>query len=258
MGEHSELERTHRRSTSVHAPMTVRSPAPPWRPRGIGAVVKRASTIAAAVLLLGATTTRCEHPRAYFTDRRRDTADIFTLTVGFGAGAHARIGPFHAGLVVFVDQFGLRGGVLVKPSDFHGSSWYSNSDTLDLTVTGGEDFRIGDEGRYKQFDAGIESSFPMVTLVDYCPGPHPPAVLPYYTEVEVIVALIGGVRVGVNSGEALDFLLGWFGIDIYNDDVEMRGMRLQEEQTRAEEQAALAPRASPTGTTQVGQECCPA
>lgn len=42
---------------------------------------------------------------------------------------------------------------------------------------------------------------------------------PFYTEVEVMVGFIFSVHAGVNLGEILDFILGWTGIDIYNDDL---------------------------------------
>jgi hypothetical protein len=42
---------------------------------------------------------------------------------------------------------------------------------------------------------------------------------PYYTQIEVIAGFGGGVRLGFNIGEFLDFILGWGIIDIYGDDI---------------------------------------
>ncbi len=36
-----------------------------------------------------------------------------------------------------------------------------------------------------------------------------------------MIGLGGTLRLGFNPGELLDFLLGWFTIDIYNDDIEL-------------------------------------
>jgi hypothetical protein len=41
---------------------------------------------------------------------------------------------------------------------------------------------------------------------------------PYYTDVRISIGLGPAVTLGANPGELLDFLLGWFGIDIYGDD----------------------------------------
>jgi len=44
--------------------------------------------------------------------------------------------------------------------------------------------------------------------------------LAYYTEGEVALGCHYTVRLGVNPGELLDFLLGWTTLDIYGDDLE--------------------------------------
>ena len=43
--------------------------------------------------------------------------------------------------------------------------------------------------------------------------------IPYYTEAEVILAGYHSLRIGLNVGEMLDFLLGWTTIDIFDDDL---------------------------------------
>ena len=42
---------------------------------------------------------------------------------------------------------------------------------------------------------------------------------PYYTQIEVTAALLVSVRVGVNAGELLDFILGWTTLDLFGDDI---------------------------------------
>lgn len=42
---------------------------------------------------------------------------------------------------------------------------------------------------------------------------------PYFTHVEVAAGAGGTIRIGTNPGEVLDFLLGFFGVDMYGDDL---------------------------------------
>lgn len=64
-----------------------------------------------ASLILGAATlTGCASAKAYFVDRGRDAADVFTATAGVGGGAKVRVGPAQVGLLASWDVAGLRGG----------------------------------------------------------------------------------------------------------------------------------------------------
>ena len=47
----------------------------------------------------------------------------------------------------------------------------------------------------------------------------------YYTQVEVVIAIIGSLRLGFNPGELLDFLVGWTTLDIYGDDLNKKGSK---------------------------------
>lgn len=47
----------------------------------------------------------------------------------------------------------------------------------------------------------------------------------YFTEIEAVGGLGLTLRMGVNPGEFVDFLLGWFGIDIFNDDDRLKNRR---------------------------------
>ncbi len=42
---------------------------------------------------------------------------------------------------------------------------------------------------------------------------------PYYSQIDIVAAAGLSVRFGFNPGELADFLLGWFGVDIYHDDL---------------------------------------
>ena len=50
----------------------------------------------------------------------------------------------------------------------------------------------------------------------------------YYTQIEMAAGLGGTLRLGVNPGEFVDFLLGWTTLDIFDDDP---GRRKKEEET---------------------------
>ncbi len=167
----------------------------------------------------------------YWLDRGRDAADIFTLTAGYGAGGKARVGPIRAGLFVNSDRVGLRGGA-VGMGISKGEGRFvmsSRTEEVELTYTSAESFAPGDwevpRKRGKQFVAmgiftisgsaskPIEKDFLSVKKTAW--QQH----LPYYTNLEVAAGLGVSVRAGVNPGEFLDFLLGWFGLDIFKDDI---------------------------------------
>jgi hypothetical protein len=74
-----------------------------------------------------------------------------------------------------------------------------------------EGFRTTDKSdqRGKGFDA--KSVIPFLSLGDKAY---------YITQVEAAVGLGGTIRLGINPGELVDFLLGWMTIDFYGDDVQ--------------------------------------
>lgn len=50
----------------------------------------------------------------------------------------------------------------------------------------------------------------------------------YFTQIDVSIGLYYGIRMGVNVGELLDFFLGWFKIDLYNDDEPFEDAQIRE------------------------------
>ncbi len=67
-----------------------------------------------AGLLLACLASSCATAtREYFADRGRDAADIFSVGIGAGVGAQARVSILHAGLLVHSDMVALRSGSLV-------------------------------------------------------------------------------------------------------------------------------------------------
>lgn len=184
--------------------------------------------------------TGCSTP--YMVDWGRDAADIFTLTYEWGAGTKARMGPFAWGCGVTYCSTGLRGGVLV--SDKEGmpvlpSDCPSTSGSYDGSLFGiynYESFQPFSSkvtfNRHKRIKAGVEYNSVANELenigipfyqsdyyswrYDLFPDYTFP---PYYTQIEVFVAFILGLRVGFNPGELLDFIVGWTTLDLCHDDV---------------------------------------
>lgn len=168
-----------------------------------------------ATVLCGACSS-CRSP-GYLGDRGRDAGDIMTTTIGKGAGAKVRVGPLHVGAFANRDCAGLRSGSVF--SDWKRDDenfWFTRHPVeLDVTVFLTEGTGPGfDQARGKTYEAG--SKIPFVALVDKKPlYMH----WYYYTQAEVAAGLGGTVRIGFNAGEFVDFVLGWFGMDILHDDI---------------------------------------
>ena len=162
----------------------------------------------------------------YLGDRMRDAGDVFTASVGMGAGAKARVGPLQVGAIGNIDMWGLRGGKLgdvafyeTLTSDFL-SPWPIKGKFGEERYVYGAPREMPNK-RGKGFLA--KAPLPVVGVADQ---PE------YYTQVEVVVAIIGSVRLGFNPGELLDFILGWTTLDIYKDDMTDTEVNKPSEATR--------------------------
>ncbi len=149
----------------------------------------------------------------YWVDRGRDAADVFTFGLGVGLGAKARVGPVHLGAVYNEDMGGLRGGDIY---------WEPFRDfDIHLLLIGSDKFNLrrGRPNRSKTYFT-IQSilTFPEVTTGE---GTRI-ASSSYYTQIECIIGIGPTLRVGFNPGELFDFVLGFVGIDFFNDDLERR------------------------------------
>ncbi len=177
-------------------------------------------TLALAII---ATLTGCSTP--YMIDRRRDAADIVTLGVGAGLGAKARVGFLQTGLLVEKDLIALRGGEFVRIGvNRNGEHWVGDADFLFVYFEAFKPQALMPPypQRGKTFKTEFEWSWiPFVHLVDG--GHNDPPCYSYPTQIDVVGALGGSVRVGVNPGELLDFVLGWTTLDIYKDDIRVDG-----------------------------------
>ena len=170
----------------------------------------------------------CASPRGYFVDRGRDAADIFTLALEEGIGVKARAGPIAAGLLSSDGTIGLRGGAFVVED-----RGYLNMGVTPPIYEGAADVSVfgfynietlhSDKlfPRHKTFHAGHDEQLG-VWLQQYDDGGGNPA---YYTQVEATLGLGILLRVGLNPGELLDFILGWTTLDIFRDDLRAQDAR---------------------------------
>lgn len=154
---------------------------------------------------------------SYLVDRMHDASDIFTATVGQNYGVKARIGPLRAGLFCGLDYAGLRSGEWGVP--FHPKG-YEQAIDLELTLFSHETFLPDDlltaRHRGKLFSSEGIICF---SMPDEMLNTSYRQQATYYTQIEAAVGLWGGIRLGFNPGELLDFLLGWATIDLYQDDL---------------------------------------
>ena len=175
------------------------------------------------LVLTVATMTGCASTKAYFVDRGRDTADIFTCSAGIGLGAKVRVGPLGPGLFANQDKFGLRGGEMLGVHENSGEAqeFVFPAVLEGWPVFGLEQFEVSEqmETRHKAYRAG--SFFPPFVFFPE-EGTSGYTSCSYFTQIEVAVGLGGSLRLGLNLGELLDFILGWTTIDIFNDDLEAR------------------------------------
>lgn len=183
--------------------------------RGVRATEVRTATVIAGLLLwvcMG-----CGTPGGYLIDRGRDATDVVTATVGVGGGAKARVGPFTPGLVFHLNYAGLQDGdgfasFSEEWAGFHG---------IDVLILGcggvlGNASELS-KARKKYHEAWCLFGIALPASWECNPPIYGPA---YFTQVEVVAGLGGTVKLGVNPGELLDFLLGWTTLDIFSDDLE--------------------------------------
>lgn len=158
---------------------------------------------------------------AYWLDRGRDFNDVFHMGIGPGIGASGRVSAVQMGIVSEMDFINLRG---VQPLHAFGKA--NTWSTAEMVLSGAEEFKGGPaqaimQQRRKTY--GMDKIFmcwmrPMNNAKGTANLPH--SVSPaFYSDLEVTAGLLLAVRVGFNPGELVDFLLGFFTVDFYSDDV---------------------------------------
>ena len=189
--------------------------------------------------MIAVTSTGCASTKGYFVDRGRDATDIVTAAVGFGAGAKIRVGPYQAGVLENMDICGLRSGQWFPDETYHdrGPTPYDSI----LVDHGCELSPFGKTASPRKKSYYSAYAFPFLWLPQdqpafftnylqtvYCTRDC----VPYFTQIEVVAGLGLTVRLGFNPGEILDFFTGWFGMDLFRDDVEARKRRTQSNQSQ--------------------------
>ena len=178
----------------------------------------------------------CASTNGYLGDRKRDALDVFTAGIGMGLGGKMRIGPAQTGLLFEMTGASLRGGEFTTAgkAGTGADGWGNCTDVMGI-IYGGEFFHGAVLDRNKNFDADNLTVFsetgeqvfalPFIYAPEhgidywYRYAPEGKQAFYYYSQIEVVAALGLSVRLGFNLGELLDFLLGWTGLDIYEDDL---------------------------------------
>lgn len=173
----------------------------------------------------------------YWSARQQDTADLLTLAATTGAGVSFQAGPVRVSPIAqIVDVAGLRGGEwfgpqlgeyqTVFPMDM-GMFWWTSSAFI---LPGNS--RLDERGKaYVAFPAGADSeemfarhtnTFPFLTLPRATWAEEEVTLArvstAYWGQIEIALALGGGIRLGTSLVEWADFAAGWFGLDLLDDD----------------------------------------
>ena len=145
----------------------------------------------------------------YWDARGRDSLDIVTCSVGAGFGAKGRVGPVNAGLGFYAPVYGVESGQAGK---INGGMCSGNTDAQ-ILFFGAQSSTQAYELNYRN-KAYVAENIIIPFSGDIYTGKNPA----YWTQIEVYAGVFGGLRVGLNPGELIDFILGFTGIDIYGDD----------------------------------------
>lgn len=165
--------------------------------------------------LLGFSVTGC----AYMEDRARDASDIINVSAVTGVGVAAQVSAIDVTFGSLTNATGLEDGSFYCVPGF---------DLFPERTQAGQRQGCGLVNTYASLrnetvehrnkNSSRMNFLGIFTAWGIC-GPSGKSQPNYWTKFEVNAALGVGAKVGVNPGEALDFLLGWFCLDIYGDDI---------------------------------------
>jgi len=143
-------------------------------------------------------------------------------------GAKARVGPLQTGLLATADYAGLRCGQWGTLDSGDWAPWFYLPGDANVVLFGVEGSTGGElpMARKKAYWAEqiLFVSYPAAWLTRgesrFADYPSPFIARSYFTDIQVVVGAGPSVRLGFNPGELVDFILGWTGVDIYDDDVD--------------------------------------
>lgn len=198
----------------------------------ISEFANRSTILAQRALLLLAvlTTTGCASPGGYWASRALDLWDTAPISMQFGGGLSTTLSvtPFlHTGLGYHRAPFSYG----LRPKRWGLSS---REETAQLVLLGFDDRSIEEGTRRKiwtpkdeklaQSDLRLQT-MSMLVGRRWLPGPclGGPSITPAPAtwldcEASVFIGVVG-IRAGLAPIEFVDFLLGWFGVDILADDL---------------------------------------
>jgi len=177
-------------------------------------IISRGEALLSTLLLAVVVTLSGCATSDYWVDRGRDAADIFTATLGVGAGLKARVGPLQLAVFENSDLIGLRAG----HAFLDGSGMIDNEELYILPFPlpdiwfGGEAFAPDLFGTVRRRGKDFSAKCPFPGLVI---GSKPA----FYSQIEAAGGFGITARLGFNAGEFVDFILGWSGADFYHDDI---------------------------------------
>ena len=170
----------------------------------------------------------------YVADRGRDLGDVFTMTLGYGAGAKARLGGVQVGVLGMNTLVGVQGGDgITADRAWHGVLYEPANMEYNWGVFGFEGF----SGQEYAFQRGKAYAAPAIAIFSWPENwreyiarhgdpdmaervpDYPFNGAPYFAQIEVVAAAGPAIRLGVNVAEAIDFVLGWTTLDIFADDL---------------------------------------
>jgi hypothetical protein len=163
--------------------------------------------------------TGCATP-GYWADRGRDSLDVFTIQVGYGLGAKARVGPLQSGLLMDIGGPGVRGGDLMGIEDVDSDGKPAKQDYVGIVVGMESFYGTGmTRRRGKSFSSGQLAVIAWPWRREESGWQFAKEPASFFTQIEAVGAAGPSFRLGFNPGELLDFILGWFPVDIYKDDL---------------------------------------
>lgn len=166
------------------------------------------AVLSGAIFIVG-----CAHTKAYLIDRGRDAIDIATIAVEENnLGVTMQAGPLITGLnMPITEKWEQLKGYGLRDGDF---GQYEHCD-IQLLLIGNKYYETASKKReYFQIF--------MLNVGDIFGEDDPP--LETLGTVEVSAALGVGLRLGLHGFELIDFLAGWIGLDLMDDDIHTKGL----------------------------------